>query len=252
MKNLFEKLETLASHFKHFGADGFKFLWKKKFNKAALVDIRPKRYVHPIYLRKHTTDVDMFYYIFQAKEYDMNFDFVPKVIIDCGAHIGLGAVFFANKFPEARIIAVEPEKSNFDLLVKNTAPYSNVKCMNYGIWNRTTHLKIVDIGVGNWGYMTEEVSVKDNNTVEAISIGDIMNKYAIDEIDICKINIEGTEKELFEKNHEEWTSKTKAIVIELHDGMREGCTKSFINAMMNYDFSLTPYGSYLVCTINKK
>jgi len=250
MKKLLRSWQFFLEHYKHFGFNGPKFLWKKKFNKSGLVDIKPKGYAHPIYLRNKTSDVPMFYYIFQAKEYDMNFDFKPKIIMDCGAHVGLGAVFFAKKYPAAMIYAVEPEKSNFDLLVKNTESYPNVKCLNYGIWNKTTNLKIIDIGSGNWGYMTEEVDFKDETSIEALSIEEIMNRFGIEAIDICKINIEGTEKELFEKNYEKWLPKTKAIIIELHDGMREGFTKSFLSAMMNYDFSLSPYGSYLVCTMN--
>ena len=250
MRKLWSHFKSLMNHYQSFGAGSIKFIWKKRFNKDYLISIRPKGYDHPIFLRNKTTDVPMFYYIFQAKEYDIKFSFKPKIIIDCGAHVGLGAVFFARKYPEAMIYAVEPEKSNFDLLVKNTESYPNVKCLNYGIWNKPTHLKIVDIGVGNWGYMTEEVSTKDETRIEAISIDEIMSRFGIDKIDICKINIEGAEKEVFEKNYEKWVPKTKAIIIELHDRMRQGCTKSFLSAMANYEFSLSPHGSYLVCTMH--
>lgn len=248
MKKYWRSWQSLLNHYQNFGLDGSRFFLEKKLKKG-LIDIRPKGYTHPIYLRNNTTDLPMFDYIFQAKEYNADFNFEPRVLIDCGAHIGLGAVFFANKFPDAAIYSVEPEGSNFDLLVKNTKPYPNVTCLNYGIWNTTTHLKIVDLGLGHWSFITEEVAVKDETTIEAISIDEIMSRYGIEEIDICKNNIEGTEKELFEKNYEKWLPKTRAIIIELHDRMREGCTRSFIGAVGNYDFDLSPYGSYLICTM---
>ena len=249
MRKLWQSWQSFLHHFKLFGPGGASFFLKQRWKKEGLIDITMKGYAHPIYMRNHTSDVPMFYYIFEAKEYDISFPFEPKVIIDCGAHIGLGAVFFAHKFPNAIIYSIEPEKSNFELLVKNTEAYPNIRCLNYGIWNKTTNLKILDVGLGNWGYMTEEVSCKDETTIEAISIDEIMNRYGISQIDICKVNIEGTEKELFEQNTEKWLPHTKAIIIELHDRMREGCTKSFFKALMNYNFSISPHGSYLVCTL---
>lgn len=249
METLLKTFNLLQYHYKLLGFDGIKFLLKKRYKRNELISLKIRGHKQIVYLRNNTSDIPMFYYIFQAKEYDFNFDFEPKVIIDCGAHIGLGAIFFANKFPNALIYSIEPEKENFEILLKNTEEYPNIKCLNYGIWNEMTNLKIVDIGSGNWGFMTEEVSRKDENTIEAISIEEIMKRYQIANIDICKINIEGTEKELFAENYEKWLPKTKAIIIELHDRMREGCTKSFFNALTSYDFSLFPSGSYLVCIL---
>ena len=249
MERLLRTFNSLHYHYSLSGFDGIRFLLKTKYNENKLIGLKIRGYKHIVYLRNGTSDIPMFYYIFQEREYDFNFDFEPKVIIDCGAHIGLGAIFFANKFPNALIYSVEPEKTNFEILLKNTKGYPNIKCLNYGVWNKTTNLKIVDTGLGNWGFMTEEVDYQDENTVEAISIQEIMKRHQIDNIDICKINIEGTEKELFAQNFEKWLPKTKAIIIELHDRMREGCTKSFFNALTNYDFSLYPSGSYLVCIL---
>jgi FkbM family methyltransferase len=249
MSTAWQLLKSLQQHYQIFGRDGIPFLFKKKYKRNAVIDVRIKGYAAPIFLRNDTTDVPMFDYIFQRKEYDIALDYEPEIIIDCGAHIGLSAVFFAHKYPGAVIYALEPEQSNFELLLKNTQHYSNIHCLNYGIWNRSTHLRIIDVGLGNWGFMTEEVDHKGADTVEAISIPDLMSRYGLDRIDLCKINIEGTERELFQKNYENWVSKTRAIVIELHDRMREGCSNAFFEAMTHYHFALLPNGSYLVCIL---
>ena len=107
----------------------------------------------------------------------------------------------------------------------------------------------MDTGLGNWGFMTEETDQAGEDTIAAISIDEIMNRYNLEHIDICKINIEGAEKELFEKNYDTWLSKTKLISIELHDRMKEGCSKSFFKAMINYNFALTHKGSYMQARI---
>lgn len=42
----------------------------------------------------------------------------PRVIVDAGANIGLASLFFANKYADAKIIAIEPEEHNFKILKK--------------------------------------------------------------------------------------------------------------------------------------
>lgn len=246
MAGFLETYRKVKSHYKAFGYEGISFFFKTKSKKHSVISINVPGCKHPIFLRSSTEDIPMFYHIYYFKEYDITCDVTPEVILDCGAHIGLTAVFFANKFPSAKIFSIEPDKSNFEMLVKNTSPYSNIKCLNYGIWNETANLKIVDTHVGNWAFMMEETDDNDKDAIAAISINEIMSRYNLRQIDLCKINIEGTEKELFEKNYENWLSKTKLISIELHDSMKEGCSKSFFKAILNYNFSISPHGPYLI------
>lgn len=44
-------------------------------------------------------------------------------IIDAGANIGLTSVYLANRFPNARILALEVDQQNFELLAENARPY---------------------------------------------------------------------------------------------------------------------------------
>lgn len=250
MNGILSILKRCYSHYKLFGPNGISFLFKKDVKKNSLIDIIIPGHQEKIYLRNNTSDVPTFYHIYSSKDFDIDFGFTPKVILDCGAHTGMSAVYFANKFPGVVIFCIEPEKSNFELLVKNTAAYSNIVCLNYGIWNKSTNLKIIDEGIGNWGFMTNEVSYSDNDTIPAISIDDVMDRYKLTHLDICKVNIEGSEKELFEKNYERWLPRTKVIVIELHDRMKEGFSKSFFKTLLNYKFEINPKGPYLVATIN--
>ncbi len=79
-------------------------------------------------------------------EYDIEFPFIPQTIIDGGGNIGLFSVLMANRYPKARIFAIEPDPGNFSQLQKNTANYPTVTPINAGIWNKTCFLKVVDEG----------------------------------------------------------------------------------------------------------
>jgi len=48
------------------------------------------------------------------------------VVLDLGANVGFASLFFADAYPDAKIIAVEPSASNFEQLQKKTQLLSAV------------------------------------------------------------------------------------------------------------------------------
>jgi hypothetical protein len=79
-----------------------------------------------------------------------------------------------------------------------------------------------------------------------------MRQHQCEKIDILKIDIEGSEKELFESDYETWLPKVTTLIIELHDRMREGSSLSFFRALTKYNFRLAVKGENLICTIKEK
>lgn len=80
----------------------------------------------------------------------------PRVIVDAGANIGLTSVFYSNKYPRAKIFAIEPEPSNFELLKKNTASYTNVVRIQAALLRENEPVGFFDPGAGFWGFRTAE------------------------------------------------------------------------------------------------
>lgn len=203
-----------------------------------------------ITLRPDTTDLRTFYQIFVNNEYDIKFPISPKVIIDGGANIGLFSILMLNKFNDAKVIAIEPDLENYAVLKENLAEYDTSYIENAGIWNKTTKLNVFDkFNSGHWGMVVEE---NESGNINAISIDSIITKYNIEYIDILKLDIETSEKQLFSKNYELWLPKTRIIIIELHDWMEEGCSKTFfaaINKCIN-NYELITSGENIVI-VNK-
>src|SRR5574337_2146831 len=111
---------------------------------------------HPVHMRAKTSDEYTFRQIFLNKEYEFSYDGAPKSIIDAGANIGLAAIYFANRYPDCRIICLEPESTNFTLLETNINRYPNITGLKAGLWSKKTYLKIKDEGLGNWGFTVQE------------------------------------------------------------------------------------------------
>lgn len=207
--------------------DGILLAFKYKFdflNDLTIPGIKTK-----INLRRDTTDKATFFQVFLKRQYSMRFPIIPQVVIDGGANIGLFTLMIKNKFPCATIICIEPDPENFLMLQKNLVSYPNVFFENSGLWKNDGFLKIYD--KHNKGKSAITVEEDPNGEIKGITIDAIMNKYAFDHIDILKLDIEGSEKYIFSDNFQSWLSKTKIIMIELHDQIEAGCSKAFFQAL---------------------
>ena len=94
--------------------------------------------------------------------------------------------------------------------------------------------------------MVEETEIPNEHSIPATSIEEIMREYNLERIDILKIDIEGSEIEVFENNTQFWLSRTRLMIIDLHDGMRRGASKSVCNAIQDYDFGMELKGENLI------
>lgn len=247
---LFLLLISFLNHVKLSGFDGIRFFLKKSAAENGLIRLKVRWLKHDLYLRRTVSDLSMFHQIFVAAEdKSSGFDFDPKIIIDCGANIGLESVYFANKFPQALIYCFEPDREKFEVLLKNTERYSRIKCFDYGIWNESSVSEVKDSARRRPASDPERTDQHERDPAAAITIEEIMKRHEITGIDICKINIAGAEKELFAGNPDRWLSATRAVMIRLHDRLKEGCSKSFFDALADYDFDVFPSGPYLVCIL---
>jgi FkbM family methyltransferase len=211
--------------------------------------IRIPKIKSPVTLRPRSIDKFTFFEVFIRKDYVFDYprDFgSPRTIIDAGANIGLTSVFFANKYPEASIFAIEPEVDNFRLLVENTEQYEQVRPMKSALRSKSKLVEVVDRGYGFRGFIVQDVADQGKDSLYAVTVVDILKENSLNAIDILKIDIEGSEKELFEENYDEWLPKVKCLIIELHDHTMGGCSMAFFRAISKYNFSSRILGDKLL------
>jgi hypothetical protein len=70
--------------------------------------------------------------------------------------------------------------------------------------------------------------------VRGMTVDTIMKEEGIEHIDILKIDIEGAEREVF-GDTSSWIGKVDALIIELHDRMKPGCSRSFYEGSKGFD-----------------
>ncbi|MGC8751827.1 FkbM family methyltransferase [Hydrotalea sp.] len=213
-----------------------------------IIILRLKQLRTPIYLRANTSDIDVFFKIFVEEEYNFFLPANAEFIIDGGANIGLSALFFVIKYPNAKIVAIEPENSNYSILLKNIAGYPNIIPMQKAIWHESTILSISNpLNMGNYGFMvtTNEADEISFNEISTITIPDIIKDYQQQSVDILKLDIEGAEMELF-SNNAGWVESIHQIYIETHDWIKTGCSKALFTAVQNYQYDVFSKGENLL------
>ncbi len=194
----------------------------------------------PFSLRIPSSDVPTYKQVFINQEYDFLVKTKPKVIVDAGANIGLASIYFANKYPSAKIIAIEPEQSNFKILKENVTPYPNIIPVQAALWNKNEEINLIDPGLGKWGFMTDMKNSPESlpgitcHAVATMTIDKIMDDYHLKKIDILKIDIEGAEREVF-ADTSSWIEKVDSLIVELHEHMKAGCNRSFYCGSNGFD-----------------
>ena len=224
--------------------DGLRFFLKRIIKKAGRY--RSSRYQSDIYIRDKFADKYTFKQVFLEDQYNFNFPFTPTTMLDGGANIGLASVYFAHRFPNAKIVAVEPSEENYRMILKNTEKFPNVMAKRGGIWNNNKQLAIVDKSAYDNSFMVTEVEENTPDSLPAFSIHSIMQEQGWTTLDVLKLDIEGSEKEVFEKNVEEWLPRTKMLIVEVHDNMRKGASKALFAAISKYNFTFSMHHENLV------
>jgi FkbM family methyltransferase len=232
-------------------ASGIAAFWKLHVLASYL---RPNDLVHvripgcrsPLALRAHTSDIATFEQIFLDKEYEFDFskEFSPKLIVDGGANIGLAAVYFANRYPHARVVSIEPESSNFEILLRNASSYPRIEPIRAAVWSASENLRIKDRNAAKWLVQVERSRGTHEEDCRGITIDDIASKYGDGTIDLLKLDIEGAERELFSSACDAWINCTQVMIVELHDWLAPGAGKAFFSATSKHDFDYFHRGEH--------
>ena len=199
-----------------------------------------------IRVRANDSDLVMFEQVFVGRDYDFDLGFQPATIIDAGANVGYASLFFHQRYPDARIIAVEPDSSNFDTLAQNTRGIAQLRAVRGGLWSRRQALTIADPSAPKCMISLKPAETPGTGDIEGYGVPDLMAMAGAERIDILKIDIEGGELDLFITDTAGWIAKVRVIMIELHDRVRPGCAAAFYAALRGMRFTQLQKGDIVV------
>lgn len=156
---------------------------------------------YPLHVRPNRGDLFVLYEVLAREAYAIPPSLLDPdrvdVIFDCGANIGITALYLANTYRNARIICVEPDPDNFEVLKRNVANHKRIEPLWGAVVGRpgAVHLTCDRPAYGN----KVETAPVEGTTVQVpgLTITDICTKKRVSRIDLLKVDIEGAEKDVF-------------------------------------------------------
>ena len=186
----------------------------------------------PVWLRPGVSDWIVLERIFLDREYDpisaahdaamdrlcsrIQADGGTPLIIDCGANVGLSAVWFAERFPTAVIVAVEPEPGNFHVLTHTARNYPTIRPLQAAISSKPGRATISNTGDTPWAWTTNESADGEIVTTTIPQLAGADPSYVLLAV---KVDIEGFETTLLSTNTE-WADHLPLLMFEMHDWMQ--------------------------------
>lgn len=198
-----------------------------------------------IFFRPATSDVGILEQIFIRRDYDYKIGFEPSFMIDAGAHCGYASIYFLNKFPEIEVIAVEPEKENFSVLMKNLKDLDNVTLLNNALTNKSKKVALSNPDAGSPSFQFKASQGSEGK--DSVTIQHILDNYVSDYGNvILKLDIEGAEKDIFLDNPETWINKFDLIFVEPHDWIYPNTEKLILNVASENNLEVNKSGENIV------
>lgn len=162
--------------------------------------------------------------IIEAGIYDFKTSNDRPYIIDCGANIGLSVFYFKTLFPNAEIVAFEPDIDIFNVLSENISrlKYDKVTLIPEAVCAVNGMISFQKEG-GFSGRIPKSGDVDNIITVQGSRLRDLL----VREIDMLKIDVEGAEFEIM-LDIEKALHFVKHIFIEYHSHISEKQSLSVI------------------------
>lgn len=173
---------------------------------------------HPLYFEDLFSVYVVFKEVYLYEDYFADLDTDEPRILDCGAHIGMAALYFLNLYPKAQVICFEPDPNNFSLLERNTAHHGasvtrhelaiSADGASYTLAQREGQSMATSLYERSSAITTDAgIEVKSTK----------LSEYLDEPVDFLKLDIEGAEDGVLDECRDK-LGNVNFLFIEFHTG----------------------------------
>ena len=189
----------------------------------------------------------LLYEIFLNGVYRFHSDSDRPSIVDCGANIGISALYFKYLYPDCKIYCFEPNPSVFKLLkanVKNNN-LSGVELFNIAISDKESFLDFY-VG-GEKGSFISSTNSSRGGTLIQVHSKRMSDIFANQQLDLIKIDVEGSEWEIIKDlDSSKQLGLSKQYIIEYHHNLTVNSARfgKFLDFFEKENFEYTMSAEY--------
>jgi FkbM family methyltransferase len=147
------------------------------------------------------------------------------VILDIGANVGLFTIWLARQNPRCRIVALEPAQANFGMLQANlqAARTQQATAYHMALGARAAQGRMISDNTRSLDHrLVIDNSNPDLPQVRVLSLGDLLELVGAERIAFLKVDIEGSEYQVFQQIDENTMKRIDRFAIEYHDHLAPG------------------------------
>lgn len=157
------------------------------------------------------------------------------LIIDAGANVGMASLYFSGLYPDAALVAIEPDGENYAELLRHVDTMASIMPLRAALSPQEGHVEVVDTGDGAWGQRTKtaEAGVPAHTLRRIVELaGERWDAVPF----LLKIDIEGFEAGLFD-DATDIADRFYVMMVEPHDWMlpRQGSSTSLLRMLASLD-----------------
>lgn len=192
-----------------------------------------------------------------AKNQNFDPEYFPEkpTIIDAGARYGDFCIPFKKTFPKSRIICLDHNLDIFKnkdfILLEKLLWYKKTNKYFY-IWNNPQD-SVFPIYPSEKMPEHRKKEYKKRTTIETITLEELINKYG--NINLLKMNIEGSEFPIIEKTDKKIFEKIDQITVETHAGYQKKYSWEYMLNLLdqkNFDAHIVKTFDWEQCIIYAK
>ncbi len=195
--------------------------------------------------------------IFGTKEYDIGADRTAAlnqlsaawieegtqpVIVDAGANVGYSALYFGQTYPNAVVLAIEPDPETFAQLSLNCRGYDCVVPVHAALWSHDDGVSLQTTDAASWSRR-----VSDGGLTPSMTLETLLARIPRARLLILKLDIEGGEKEVCRASAMV-VRGTPCVIVEPHDFKfpNAGCLAPLYSALAGRDVDTLILGENLM------
>ncbi|HUP70152.1 MAG TPA: FkbM family methyltransferase [Acidimicrobiales bacterium] len=186
--------------------------WSGKLNEIRLGSSR-------LLYRCTYADVATIKEVWLDRAYALPVGALPEHILDLGGHIGIAAVWFHYRYPDAVIVSVEPDPANAALASENRTRNSLRGALVVAAVGQSREpLLALQRNVPSHSIRTghlEGLVANDVTAVATVTLGQLVGQFFPEGVDLLKLDVEGAEEEIISSSREIFPA-IRMVLAEFH------------------------------------